>query len=106
MVWFGSTAFSRKRRTCSLTSRIWERITGSSRFSRGSVAVRSSCGIEERIVAMDLVDVLVRIRKECLARTVEQFDLHKCSIIANACWASISAMFPDSTCRDGEVGYM
>ncbi len=95
MVWFGSTAFNRRRRTFSLTSRIWERTTGSRRFSRGSVAVRSSCGIEERIVAMDLVDVLGRRRKVCLVRTIERIEPHKCSIIAIACWASINAMFPD-----------
>lgn len=36
----------------SLTSRIWESTTGSRLFSRGSAAVLSSCGRDERTVAI------------------------------------------------------
>lgn len=46
IVWFGSTAFNRNSLMLSLTSRIWDKITGSSWFSRGSAAVLSSCGSE------------------------------------------------------------
>lgn len=52
MLWLGSTAFNLRVLILLLICRIFVITTGSSRFSLGSEIVLSSCGREERIVAM------------------------------------------------------
>ena len=52
IVWFGSTALSLSSLMLSLTSLMWVRMTDSRVFSRGSEAVLSSCGRDERTVAI------------------------------------------------------
>ena len=66
--------------------RMLERITGSKMFSLGSAAVRSSCGNDERIVAMVLVETLFKgVDRETTRRA--RF-IHS---IACKCWCSPSA---------------
>lgn len=60
----------------SFTSRMCESMTGSNLFSLGSAAVRSSCGMDERMVA------IVRENDEGRERRAEsRLDLHNPSII-------------------------